>query len=158
MSTLSSSACGQPQGPEACPLARFLNAQNGYAGRGARVDRDSYALAGGRYPGGRLLSRPSVEAMTTDQLTPAQKAISGLVPGFFDSRGWGFGVAVVTRRDDPAAPIGRYGWDGGMGTSWANDPREELAGILMTPCAWTSPSPPAICRDFWTLAYAAIDD
>ena len=29
--------------------------------------------------------RPSVETMTTDQLTPAQKAVSGLVPGYFDS-------------------------------------------------------------------------
>jgi CubicO group peptidase (beta-lactamase class C family) len=115
-------------------------------------------LDGGRYPGGRLLSRPSVEAMTTDQLTPAQKAISGLVPGYFDSHGWGFGVAMVTRRDEPGAPVGKYGWDGGMGTSWANDPREGLAAILMTPSAWTSPSPPPICRDFWTLVYAAIDD
>jgi CubicO group peptidase (beta-lactamase class C family) len=34
----------------------------------------------GRYGGGRILSRPSVEVMTTDHLTPAQKAVSGLVP------------------------------------------------------------------------------
>ena len=29
---------------------------------------------------------------------------------------------------------------------------------LMTPRAWTSPSPPDVCRDFWTSAYQAIDD
>ncbi len=34
-----------------------------------------------------ILSRPSVETMTTDQLTSEQKAASGLVPGFFDSHG-----------------------------------------------------------------------
>jgi hypothetical protein len=30
--------------------------------------------------------------------------------------------------------------------------------ILMTQHAWTSPSPPAVCRDFWTGAYQTIDD
>ena len=25
---------------------------------------------------------------------------------------------------------GRYGWDGGYGTSWASDPKEELVAIL----------------------------
>jgi CubicO group peptidase (beta-lactamase class C family) len=106
----------------------------------------------------RILSRPSVEAMTTDHLTPEQKAVSGLVPGFFDNCGWGFGVSVVTRRNEPAATIGKFGWDGGMGTSWYSDPAEEMVTILMTQRAWTSASPPPVCRDFWTLAYAAIDD
>jgi hypothetical protein len=56
--------------------------------------------------------------MTTDQLTPEQKAVSGLVPSYFDSHGWGFGVSAVTRRHDLAATLGRFGWDGGLGTSW----------------------------------------
>jgi CubicO group peptidase (beta-lactamase class C family) len=106
----------------------------------------------------RILSRASVETMTTDQLTPAQKAVSGLVPGYFDSHGWGFGVSVVTRRDVVSAPIGQYGWDGGLGTSWRSDPQEELVGILMTQSAWTSPTPPPVFQDFWTCAYAAIED
>jgi CubicO group peptidase (beta-lactamase class C family) len=106
----------------------------------------------------RILSRASVETMTTDQLTPEQKAVSGLVAGYFDSHGWGFGVSVVTRREDLADYIGRFGWDGGLGTSWRSDPQEDLVGILMTQRAWTSPNPPDVCRDFWTLAYQAIDD
>ncbi|WP_201362661.1 serine hydrolase domain-containing protein [Dictyobacter formicarum] len=113
-------------------------------------------LSQGKYGNKRILSRLSVETMTTDQLTPKQKAVSSLVPGFFDSHGWGFGVSVVTRRDDIASVPGRYGWDGGMGTSWYSDPREEMVIILMTQCAWTSPSPPNVY--FWTLAYQAIDD
>jgi hypothetical protein len=28
---------------------------------------------------------------------------------------------VVTRREHPAALIGQYGWDGGLGTIWRND-------------------------------------
>ncbi len=115
-------------------------------------------LSQGKYGNERILSRPSVELMTTDQLTSEQKAVSGLVSGFFDSHGWGFGVSVVTRRDDIAAVPGRYGWDGGMGTSWYSDPREEMVIILLTQRAWTSPSPPNICLDFWTSAYQAIDD
>ncbi len=104
----------------------------------------------------RILSRLSVELMTTDQLTPEQKAVSGLFPGFFDSQGWGFGVSVMTRRDDIAAVPGRYGWDGGLGTSWYSDPREEMVIILMTQCAFASASSPNVF--FWTLAYQAIDD
>jgi CubicO group peptidase (beta-lactamase class C family) len=115
-------------------------------------------LSLGKHESSRILSRLSVELMATDQLTPEQKAVSGLVPGYFDSHGWGFGVSMVTRRDDVAAVPGRYGWDGGLGTSWYSDPREEMVGILMTQRAWTSPSPPDVCLDFWTSAYQTIDD
>jgi CubicO group peptidase (beta-lactamase class C family) len=112
----------------------------------------------GKHGSERILSRPSVETMTTDQLTPAQKAVSGLVPGYFDSHSWGFGVSIVTRREDLAGTVGQFGWDGGLGTSWRSDPREDMVIILMTQAAWTSASPPRVCRDFWTSAYQAIDD
>jgi CubicO group peptidase (beta-lactamase class C family) len=104
----------------------------------------------------RILSRLSVETMTTDQLTPEQQAESRFFLG--DSRGWGFGVSIVTRRDDVAAVPGRFGWDGGYGTSWSSDPKEDMVAILMTQCLWNSPSPPGIYLDFWTLAYQTIDD
>ncbi len=112
----------------------------------------------GRHGKVRILSRSTVELMTTDQLTPAQKAVSGLVAGYFDNHGWGFGMSVVTRRDELSGSIGSFGWDGGLGTSWCADPREGLMGILLTQSAWVSPSPPLVCRDFWTSAYQAIDD
>ncbi len=108
--------------------------------------------------GDPLLSRSSVETMTTDQLTDAQKAVSGFFPDEFDDRGFGFCVGVVTRRVEPAAPIGQYGWDGGLGSIWRNDPSEQLAAVLMTNAMWTSPRPPAVARDFLTATYAAIDD
>ncbi len=112
----------------------------------------------GRHGSQRILSRPSVETMTTDHLTPAQKAASGLAPGYFDGHGWGFGVAIVTRREDVASPVGSYGWDGGLGTSWRSDPSEDMVTILLTQASWTSPTPPRVSRDFWTTAYQAIDD
>jgi CubicO group peptidase (beta-lactamase class C family) len=112
----------------------------------------------GKNGGERILSRAAVEIMTADHLTPAQKAVSELAPRFFDNHGWGFGVAVVTRRDSPAEPVGQYGWNGGLGTAWFSDPSAGMVGILLTQRAWTSPIPPDICLDFWTLAYQAIDD
>ncbi|WP_437586371.1 serine hydrolase domain-containing protein [Sorangium sp. So ce1000] len=111
----------------------------------------------GKHGSERILSRPSVEAMTTDQLTPEQKAVSGFFPGYWDSRGWGFGVSIVTRRDDPTASPGRYGWDGGYGTSWSSDPREELVAILMTQRAGFALFS-GVYLDFWTSVYQAIDD
>ncbi len=135
------------------------------AGAGGLVSTvDDYLAFGrmllnkGKHGNLRILSRPSVETMTTDQLTPAQKAVSGLVPGYFESHGWGLGVSVVTRRENAWGPVGRFGWDGGLGTSWYSDPHEDLVGILMTQRTWTSPIPPNVCQDFWTSAYQAIDD
>jgi CubicO group peptidase (beta-lactamase class C family) len=114
-------------------------------------------LNGGKLGNERILSRAAVEVMTTDQLTAEQKAVSGLVPGYWDNHGWGFGVAMVTRRDDLMS-VGSYGWDGGLGTIWRADPGEAMTTILMSQAAWTSPNPPPICRDFWTSTYQAIDD
>jgi CubicO group peptidase (beta-lactamase class C family) len=109
----------------------------------------------GRYPGGRILSRPAVELMTTDHLTPAQRAGTEL---FLGSGGWGFGVAVDARRDDLATRPGRFGWSGGLGTTAYTDPAEDMVGILLTQRAMTSPQPPRVFQDFWSSAYAAIDD
>jgi CubicO group peptidase (beta-lactamase class C family) len=135
---------------------------SGAAGLVSTID-DYHAFAQmmlnkGKHGIGSILSRPSVEVMTTDQLTDGQKAVSGLSAGFFEGHGWGFGVSVVTKRVDIYGPIGKFGWDGGLGTSWYSDPQENMVTILLTQRAWTSPSPPNVCLDFWTLAYEAIDD
>ena len=111
----------------------------------------------GKYGNERILSRLSVEVMTTDQLTPAQKAVSSLppLPGFFETHGWGFGVGIVTKRDDLALVPGCFGWDGSLGTSWFSDPKEDLVGILLTQRVLTTLD---VLRDFSTLVYQAIDD
>ncbi|HZC25672.1 MAG TPA: serine hydrolase domain-containing protein, partial [Actinopolymorphaceae bacterium] len=112
-------------------------------------------LGRGTHRGERILSRPSVELMTTNHVTPAQRAAAS--PFLSPYAGWGFGVCVVTSREQTWAPVGRYGWDGGFGTSWAVDPAEELTGMVLTQRMFT-PAPPAVVDDFWTSAYAAIDD
>ncbi|MBD1383335.1 beta-lactamase family protein [Bacillus sp. IB182487] len=110
----------------------------------------------GRYGNDRILSRPSIELMTTDHLTPEQKADAHIF--FGGNRGWGFGVSVATRRDDLAGVPGRFGWDGGIGTSGYTDPKEEMVGILMTQRMMDSPNPPRVFLDFWTSVYQAIED
>src|SRR6202042_3034312 len=102
----------------------------------------SMLLGGGSHRGVRILSRPSVSLMTSDQLPASVKAISGLAPGDFDATGWGFGVSVVTRRTQVYHSVGTYGWNGGPGTRWANEPAEKLTLILVTPHAFTSPPGP----------------
>ncbi|TQS41343.1 serine hydrolase domain-containing protein [Cryptosporangium phraense] len=111
----------------------------------------------GRHGGERLLARTSVEAMATDQLTPEIKASSPWFPGYWSSRGWGFGVGVTTRRAGGAAVPGQFGWDGGLGTSMWIDPAEDLVGILLTQRA-AFPQNSNVYLDFWTSAYAALDD
>jgi CubicO group peptidase (beta-lactamase class C family) len=96
--------------------------------------------------------------MTTDQLTPEQKAASPFFAHFWDSRGWGLGLSIVTRRDDVAAVPGRFGWDGAFSTSWYADPHEDLVGVLMAQCRPGALRLPPVVLDFWTSAYQAIDD
>jgi hypothetical protein len=43
----------------------------------------------------------------------------------------------------------RYGWDGGLGSTWANHPSSGTVGVLLTNRMWTSPEPPAVCQTFW---------
>jgi CubicO group peptidase (beta-lactamase class C family) len=77
----------------------------------------------------RLLSQRSVRLMTTNHLTPEQMASRDPLLG---GQGWGFGVAVATTPDEVSAEPGRYGWNGGYGTFWFNDPTRDLVAIGMT--------------------------
>ena len=41
-------------------------------------------------------------------------------------------MSVSTGSDDLSPAAGRYGWDGGYGTTWFNDPGRGLVAIAMT--------------------------
>jgi CubicO group peptidase (beta-lactamase class C family) len=113
-------------------------------------------LNGGVHGSERILARPTVALMMSDQLTAEQKQGAELFFGHGAS--WGMGGAVVTRRTDIFATPGRFGWDGGYGTSAHLDPAEDMIGILMTQRAMESPMPPKVFRDFWTGAYQVFAD
>ncbi|WP_305789495.1 serine hydrolase domain-containing protein [Symbioplanes lichenis] len=82
----------------------------------------------GVHGGTRILSEKSVELITSNHLTPEQITGAG---GLLSGAGWGFGVAVVVAAGGIGRP-GQYGWSGGTGTDWFNDPREDLTAILFT--------------------------
>lgn len=116
---------------------------SGGAGLVSTVD-DYFAFARMLLDGG-LLKRESVAAMTSDQLTPAIKAASPVMPAdYWRDHGWGFGMSV---RSD-----GRYGWDGGLGTSWYTDPAKGRLAILMTQRA-EFPAFSPVWRDFWAAVF-----
>jgi CubicO group peptidase (beta-lactamase class C family) len=112
----------------------------------------------GKRSGQRILSQQSIDLMRTDELTPEQKAVSGLTPGYFDTHGWGFCLSMLTKRTDIAGSVGTFGWNGGLGTAWSVDPKEGLTTILLTQRAWSSSNPPNVCLDFWTSAALASED
>jgi CubicO group peptidase (beta-lactamase class C family) len=102
--------------------------------------------------GRRLLSDASLRTMTTDQLTPAQRKDGEIILG--PHRGWGH-MGVYVEPSPEGIPVGAYGWDGGFGTSWFNDPSRDLTVILMTQRFFDSPDAPQIHKDFWRAANAA---
>jgi CubicO group peptidase (beta-lactamase class C family) len=110
----------------------------------------------GKLGGERILARPTVELMLTDQITPAQKAISAFSPGFWDYRGWGLGLSVITGRGSTSLAPGQFGWSGLFGTHWTSDATEDLVAILMI--QRMSMGPTRIHEDFGTLAYQSLDD
>jgi CubicO group peptidase (beta-lactamase class C family) len=95
--------------------------------------------------GGRpVLSAAAARAMSTDQLTDAQKAHGGLGPGFFAHKSWGYCQAVYDG--------GAFGWNGGLGTSWLADPARDLTVIVMTQRLFESAELPRVHRDIQAAA------
>jgi CubicO group peptidase (beta-lactamase class C family) len=109
----------------------------------------------GRHGREQILSRATVELMTSDQVTPEQRAGSDLFFGTHSS--WGLGMAVDIARKEIFHTPGRFGWTGGFGTTAYTDPAEGMIGILFTQRMMDSPEPPNVFMDFWTLAYEAME-
>ena len=109
----------------------------------------------GRHGSEQILSRAAVELMTSDQLTPEQRAGSEIFFGDFSS--WGLGMAVDIQRREIYHTPGRFGWTGGLGTTAYTDPAKGVIGILFTQRMMDSPDPPKVFTDFWTLAYGAVE-
>ena len=109
------------------------------AGGGGQVSTVDDFLAFGRlllgkgaYRGRRIISEESVAAMLSDQITPAQKAVSAFFPNFWETHGWGLGIAVITAPDDISPKPGRFGWWGGFGTTFFVDPHTGTVALLFS--------------------------
>jgi CubicO group peptidase (beta-lactamase class C family) len=101
-------------------------------------------LEGGRSPSERpVLRTETVKVMTTSRMTIDEE----------NGVGWGLGLGVLTRDARDGRHAGSYGWNGGLGTSWWNDPVTRTTGILLTNQMWGSPTPPDHFPAFWDAAF-----
>jgi CubicO group peptidase (beta-lactamase class C family) len=106
----------------------------------------------GSLAGTRLVSRKTIEWMTSDHLGSIPARGDLLLPGY----GFGLGFAVRTHMGlapQPGSP-GQYFWSGIGGTSFLVDPAEDLFAMLLT----QAPNQRIFFRNlFRHLVYAALD-
>ena len=97
-------------------------------------------LNGGQLDGVRLVSRKTVELMTSDHLPPGTQFGAATLPVFgplspTPEMGQGFGLGFAVRTEPGRNPlhgsVGDYFWSGAWGTYFWVDPKEKLIAILM---------------------------
>ena len=108
--------------------ATFFNGAGGLSSTAEDYARFCQMLiGGGAFQGTRLLSRKSVELMTTNHI--------GNLPIWPDLAGFRFGLGFRVLTDvgksGVLGSLGSYGWGGAFGTYFFVDPKEDLFGILM---------------------------
>ena len=112
-------------------------------------------LNGGQLNGTRLMSRKTIELMTSDA-TPGLD-LRNYLNGEQVLQGYGFGLGVRVRRNNGEngwlGTPGDYGWAGALGTYFWIDPKEELIGMILiqTPIR-------ALRMEFPNAVYQAIVD
>lgn len=85
------------------------------------------AMADGGAP---VLSAADVALMTSDALTDVQRAQAQQITG--PGRSWGLGTGVEIEAATPPMAPGRWGWNGGTGTTAFVDPGRDTVAVLLT--------------------------
>ncbi len=140
--------------PNAAPS--MLEQQGMFSGGGGLVSTTydylkfcQMMLNKGTFDGQRLLSRKTVELMSSDNL--------GSIPG--PSSGYGFGLGFAVNRAPGEAGMmgsaGEYNWGGAAGTKFWIDPKEDMIGIFMIQIL---PNSVDYGSEFRVLAYQSIAD
>jgi CubicO group peptidase (beta-lactamase class C family) len=105
----------------------------------------------GIHDASEFLSSESIDLMTRNHLTERQRKGGQIILG--EGNGWGYGMSVrVDESSDPGVP-GCYGWNGGFGTTWINDPANGLIAMFFTQVQFESAELPRSARQFLELAY-----
>jgi CubicO group peptidase (beta-lactamase class C family) len=110
----------------------------GGCAQGTATDYMRFALMllnKGALDGTRILSRKSVEYMTSDHLGPNVDASRLHEFAVEHIDGFGFGLGVAVRRETGRAGVmgtpGEFLWSGAQGTTFWVDPKEELAVVFL---------------------------
>jgi len=111
-------------------------------------------LERGSSRGRRIIAEELTVGMMKDQIPSDVKARSAFVPGFWEQRGWGYGLSVI-HRVLPGEPRG-CGWDGGYGTCAYWERETGVVVILLSQRLVESPQYSDIYHDFFRHAYAAV--
>jgi CubicO group peptidase (beta-lactamase class C family) len=89
----------------------------------------------GEVDGVRLVKAETVEMMTKNRLTEAQRQIPFMGLPFWLSQGFGLGVSVIADAEQHAwmgaGSKGAFGWPGAFGTWWQADPAEDMVVIYL---------------------------
>ncbi|WP_374571918.1 serine hydrolase domain-containing protein [Phenylobacterium sp.] len=92
-------------------------------------------LGKGEVDGVRLVPPETIELMTANRLTPAQREIPFMGIPFWAGQGFGLGVSVITDQEKQAwmgaGSTGAFGWPGAFGTWWRADPAEDMVMVYL---------------------------
>jgi CubicO group peptidase (beta-lactamase class C family) len=92
-------------------------------------------LGRGEADGVRLVKGETIDLMTTNRLTDAQRQIPFLGLPFWRTQGFGLGVSMIMDAQKHqligAGSKGSFGWPGAFGTWWQADPVEQLIAIYL---------------------------
>ncbi|MFL6161997.1 MAG: serine hydrolase domain-containing protein [Jatrophihabitantaceae bacterium] len=78
-----------------------------------------------------VLDADSVRLMTSESITPPQRAEVAQLMG--PGTSWGLCVGLDLAAREPWMSPGRFGWNGGSGTTAYVDPSRQLTAVLLTP-------------------------
>ncbi len=101
--------------------------------------------------GAGVLAAPSLALMITDALTDQQRAQARPVVG--PGASWGLATSVDVTAAEPWMAPGRWGWNGGTGTTAYVDPTRDTVGVLLTQRAMSGPLDGF--GDFWSAVASA---
>ena len=136
--------------------ATYASNRNYFSGGGGLLSTASdyynfltMLLNKGKYKNKQILSRKSIELMTSNQTGDMFNGRKGEVFGF------GFAISKGPSKTGTIESAGTYRWLGLFNTHFWVDPEEQLIGILLTQ---TNPNVSDIDRKFKTLVYQSIID
>lgn len=111
---------------------------------------------GGELDGVRILSRKTLDLMTTNHL-PAGVEMKIGNRAMFPGVGYGLGFGIILDRAAAGETVstGSFWWGGAANTGFWVDPAEKLVGVLMTQ---RFPGDQPFTPDLQTLTYQALDD